>query len=307
MTCSHDCKCLQPVAEIINLDSFRWGAKVVSGSLYLPCYPPCCLPLAIGEENELNRKNRASWWVFLIVLLGLAPFAFSQQTVNLTLVDGGSNTMGGIYVGPYDATQNGQPVQIICDDFQHEVSAGESWSATVTSVSNLTNSTSGLVWSGHSAGGTDLFGSGYIGTTSFSTLQGYDAMAYLASEMLPLSGNKANATEVGYMAYAIWAIFDAGAVQTWLNNHGEGSIWGQVQSLAEGALKGTYTQSQFAGWEILTPMCSAPNSCPNGPPQEFFEYVPEGGSALMYLLLAGLSCFAAMFLSRRRRATSEVV
>ena len=34
--------------------------------------------------------------------------------------------------------------------------------------------------------------------------------------------------------------------------------------------------------------------------------VPEGGSALIYLLLAGISCFAAMFYSRRQNARADM-
>jgi len=33
--------------------------------------------------------------------------------------------------------------------------------------------------------------------------------------------------------------------------------------------------------------------------------VPEGGAAILYLLLAGLSCFGALFLSRRKARTAQ--
>ena len=92
------------------------------------------------------------------------------------------------------------------------------------------------------AGGSALFGA----NTLFTSLQGYYAMAYLASEMLPLSSNPANATQIGYMAYAIWAVFDASAVKAWLGANS--TAWAQVQLLAQNALNGTYTSGQFAGW-----------------------------------------------------------
>jgi len=266
----------------------------------------------------LSNRVRASWWVGAVAVLLLTPLAFSQNSVSITLDNGGPYSMGGLSVGPFNATQsvnNGpqQSVQIICDDFRHNVQRNESWTANITSVTSLTNATTGLAWSGYNAGGSALFGFGYKGNETFTALQGYLAMAYLASEMLPLSGNKGNATEVGYMAYAIWAIFDASAVKSWLNGHGAGNIWSQVQSLAEGALALAYnkniTQSQFAGWEILTPDCSKHGSCPLGTPQEFFEYVPvpEGGTAVMYLLLAGFACFGTMYFKSRRRHASGVV
>lgn len=230
-------------------------------------------------------------WAVLTALVCFAPFALGQ-TVNLTLVDGGPYTMDGIYVGPYNAIQNNQSTQIICDDFEHEVSPGQSWSATVTSVSSITNSTTGLRWSGDSAGGA------LLGGTNFNMLQGYDAMAYLATQML---GNK-NGTQVGYLAYAIWAVFDSSGVYNWLKANNDLGIWATVQGLAEGALKGTYASGQFAGWEILTPICPG-QGCSNGPPQEFFEFVPEGGSTLMYLLLTGMVCFGTvLFRSRLARS-----
>lgn len=246
----------------------------------------------------MSKRIRASWWVGVAALLLLSPLASSQTY--LTLQDGGNNgVVGGIYVGPYDATLSTGPgapgtnVQIICDDFEHEVSPGQSWYANVTSVSSITNSTTGLVWSGHTAGGSAL------GVGSFGLQQGYDAMAFLATQLMGTTDK----TMAGYLAYAIWAVFDAGAVHTWLNNHGAGSIWATVQSLAVGALNGTYSAGQFTGWEILTPIGGG-----NSPPQEFFMYVPEGGTALMYLLLAGFACFGTMFFkSRRRSAASEIV
>ena len=245
----------------------------------------------------MNKRVLAFSAATLMALLCLGSFAFGQS-VNLTLVDGGNYTMDGIYVGPYNATQNNQPVQIICDDFEHEVSPGQSWSATVTSVSSLTNSTTGLVWSGASAGGA------LLGGTTYSMVQGYYAMAFLDTEMLALSGNKANAAQIGYLAYAVWAVFDSGAVYTWLKNHNDLSAWSIVESLAQGALAGKYSAGQFAGWEILTPICPG-QGCSNGPPQEFFEFVPEGGSALMYLLLAGTVCFGTMWMRSRRMAGSN--
>jgi hypothetical protein len=250
-------------------------------------------------------SKRALWWVGVAALLLLSPLAFSQNTVQLTLDNGGPYTMDGVYVGPYNATQSvnngpGQNVQIICDDFEHEVNPNESWAANVTSVSNLPNGTGGLTWSNGTAGA----GLGFSGV---GVLQGYLAMAYLASEMLPLSGNPANAQQVGYMAYAIWAVFDAQAVENWLvNTYHDPNAWACVESLAQGALtlavKGDLSAAQFAGWEILTPNCSGA-SCP----QEFFEFVPEGGTALSYLLLAGFACFGTMYFKSRRRHASGVV
>jgi hypothetical protein len=123
-------------------------------------------------------------------------------------------------------------------------------------------------------------------------------MMYLSSEML---GNK-NATQVGYLAYAVWSIFDASAVYNWLVSHGDGAAWATVQSMAASALKGSYTIAQFAGWEIFTPnQCLSNCSGPGGLPQEFMEYVPEGGTAVGYLLVGLFSCLAAGVFRTRRQ------
>jgi hypothetical protein len=238
------------------------------------------------------KLSRTLWRAAILAMVCFAPFAFGQS-VNLTLDNGGSYTMDGIYVGPYNATQNyTQSVQVICDDFSHNVYAGESWTANVTNATALSTSLGSLLWGSSTAGGSMLGG-------TYSALQGYESMLYLAAEMLPLSSNPKNSTEVAYLSYAIWAIFDSTAVYNWLSQHNDLSAWAQVQSLAENALKGSYTTAEFAGWEILTPICTS------GCPQEYFEYVPEGGSALMYLLLAGVSCFGAMFFRKRRQSATS--
>ncbi len=226
-------------------------------------------------------------WLAVLSFLCAAPSAFGQT--NLYLNDAGNNVMDGVYVGPYNATIGGSAGQVICDDFLHDSNVGESWLANVTTLSNL----SGTRWDGQQAGSASLLGGTY------STLQGYEAMMFLASQML---GNKNN-TQVGYLGYAIWSIFDPSGVYNWLVSHGDKAAWASVQKLAAGALQGTYSIAQFSGWQIFTPTkCLANCSGYQNMPQEFFEYVPEGGAALGYLLLGLFSCVVAAFYRRRVEA-----
>lgn len=242
----------------------------------------------------MPRLNRVSLWMVALVMC-LAPLAFADGPVNLTLINGGPYTMDGVYVGPYNFTENNQPVQLICDDFKDDVYAGESWTANVTSFSSMNNNASGLMFAGQSSGSMSLLG------VAGNSVQGYEAMAYLAGQMLSLSGNPQNATQVGYLAYAIWAIFEGANVKSYLGNSG---IWSTVEALAAGALQyvenpGNHvTTASFAGWELVTPVCNPGVQCP----QEYLQFigVPEGGSALLYLLLAGVSCFGAMRFRLRR-------
>jgi len=119
----------------------------------------------------------------LIVMLAAAAVA-SADSVSLTLNNGGSDVMGGVYVGPYNFTNtgNGQSLQLICDDFKDEVYVGESWKATTTTVSSLNNVM-------------------FTGSTQ------YQEIAWLVGQM---DANLGNAQTVGDIQWAIWDIFDPG-------------------------------------------------------------------------------------------------
>jgi hypothetical protein len=43
----------------------------------------------------------------------------------------------------------------------------------------------------------------------------------------------------------------------------------------------------------------------DGLPQEMWIVTPEGGAAMMYLLLAGATCFGAMLFSSRNRMVNR--
>ena len=214
------------------------------------------------------------WWsVVALALLCFAPCAFAGSS--LTMTGAGNNVMGGVYVGPYYATVNDAAnTAVICDDFADDSYIGHSWNYTANSFSTLGSA----LWGGQT--------------------KNYDAAAWLTLQMLSLNGNPNNATQVGYLSYAIWSLFDTNALNG-LNSTqlaGVNSWLGQVPS--------NLTPGQFANFLILTPQgCTGgPGSCPG---QEFLDVpMPEGGSAAMYLILAGLSCFGAMRFRRRRQAAA---
>jgi hypothetical protein len=56
--------------------------------------------------------------------------------------------------------------------------------------------------------------------------------------------------------------------------------------------------SQFANLFLYVPIPGSQTGS-LGTPQEMWGNVPEGGAALLYLLLAGASCFGAMFFRSR--------
>jgi hypothetical protein len=57
--------------------------------------------------------------------------------VNLTGVNGVGNET--VDVDPYYGTINGNPATLVCDDFDHETYIGESWTATVSTLSDLSS------------------------------------------------------------------------------------------------------------------------------------------------------------------------
>ena len=216
----------------------------------------------------------------------MAPGAFGQGKVNITLTSPGSNVMNGVYVGPYNATVNGQSTQIICDDFLDDSYTGESWTANVTTLSNLT----GTKW-GSMTNATQL----------------YNEAAWLATQMLS-SKYSGNPTQVGYLAYAIWATFNPAAVEAWLGGP-LSPTWLAVKGWMTTAGLQSFTPGEFSNFFLYTPNLNFPITCNGGkcataPPQEFFGFlsVPEGGSALTYFLLTAIACFGAMILRAKERS-----
>jgi hypothetical protein len=218
-------------------------------------------------------KFTQKWWsAIAVALLCFAPSAFANS--NLTMTGAGNNVMDGVYVGPYYATVNGVANSpVICDDFADESYIGSSWSFTSNNFSTL---------------GSALWG---------NQTKNYEAAAWLTLQMLSLNGNSNNATQVGYLSFAIWSLFDKAA----LNGLTSSQLAGVNSWLSK--VPSNLTPGQFANFVLLTPQgcANGPGSCPG---QEFLMMVPEGGAAALYLLFAGLSCFGAMLLRRRRQAPS---
>ena len=212
------------------------------------------------------KSTQKCWGVVALALLCFAPCAFASSS--LTMTGAGSNVMGGVYVGPYYATVNGVAnTMVICDDFADDSVIGHSWNFTANNFSTL---------------GSALWG---------NQTKNYETAAWLTLQMLSLNSNPSNATQVGYLSFAIWSLFDKSALSG-LNSTqlaGVNSWLGKVPS--------NLTPGQFANFVLLTPQgcTNGPGSCPG---QEFFQVMPEGGSAAMYLLLAGLTCFGGMRLRR---------
>lgn len=236
----------------------------------------------------MMRTGRNLWLAMGALFLCFAPLALGQGQVNISLTSAGNNVMDGVYVGPYTATVNGQSTQIICDDFVDDSYVGESWTANVTTLANL----NGTKWGGM-ANATQL----------------YDEAAWLATQMLSPTYS-GNATQVGYLAYALWAVFQPSAVKSWLGANS--AAWLAVQSWLNSAAGQNFTPGEFANFFIYTPdlshsiTCNG-GPCPTTPPQEFFGFISaaEGGSTLIYLLLTTLACLGAIWLRSRQQIKAQ--
>lgn len=222
-------------------------------------------------------------WKFLLVAVAGTWFLASSaaaDTASMTLTGVGSNgAQDGIYIGPYVATINGVSTPVICDDFADDSYINESWTANVTTPSNL----AGTKWGGLS---------------NASTL--YDEAAWLTLQLLGTS-NKSTAAAI---QYAIWDLFDPTDVKSWLST--DPTFYSTVLSwVATAGSAQPLSAAQLADFLIYTPNTSYPitcngGTCANTPPQEFIVYTPEPST----LLLLGVGLGALCFLKRRERGLS---
>lgn len=237
-----------------------------------------------------------------MLLMGALP-AFAQTTTQMYF-DGGyqgnvwsGGPEGAVGTGFYDGSINGVQVGpgkaspgMICDDYYDNVSPGQHWTATAYQVSTLNASNIGNT----------LFGSasGWMTTFHITGVQGYSALAFLANQMFLLGvGNSGLQSSI---SQALWYITSAAI------GHGF-SINGldlQARVLVTAALAASNIPlSAYSNLMLYTQPFN-----PTGV-QEMWGLVmtvPEGGSALMYLVLTGLTCAGCFWQSRRRQASATL-
>lgn len=231
----------------------------------------------------------------LVLLAGLS--AFGQTDVSVTFTGGYTTTWGnsgGDYgAGIYSANVNGAPLPsgMICDDFNDEITSGETWTAKATQVSSLANgNVSGLLFGGNYAPGY-----GNIGVT------GYAEVATLVSMMFSGGSSYAGITGItqAELSSAIWDLTTTGGISG-LDSTALAlvaavkSAFGSNTSAAEAYL------AKLTNLWILTP---TPGGAPGEAQEMFVENlsVAEGGAALMYLMLAMLFCGGAFFMRNREQ------
>jgi len=130
--------------------------------------------------------------------------------------------MGGVYVGPYNITVNGQSEAVICDDALSVVYSDQSWIAKTSSISG---GLSQALWTGVTIGvGVD----GNRDAIHLKRKQEYLAVQYLAHLIM---NNLKNPIAVGEIQWAIWDLTDPGLINQSNNKKILGSEpWGNVSA-----------------------------------------------------------------------------
>lgn len=214
---------------------------------------------------------------FALGLTCLTIGAFAQVKMQLTGV-GQGNVMAGVYTSPYAGTVDGTPTTIICDDFADDSFLNESWLANVSTVASL-------------------------GVTKWgSNQQQYDAAAALSIQLLGTS----NATQMGYISYAIWDIFDNSGVQSWLGS--SNPIYTTAYNMAQTALSQTYAAGSFSNVFVYTAIPGTATGCGGAPcpvnsPQEFLVVRTAEPSAQALFAVYLSSLVGLIFLFRKRVAS----
>ena len=231
-----------------------------------------------------QRKNymhaRTTRWAIVIGLL--TSSTLWADSISVTITGTGGTVQNGVYVAPYylNVSGGGDPAQgvqsgsltVICDDYTHDVTLGESWTA---QINDLT--TSGLTQS------------------RFDSMPNaqrlYEEAGWLAMQTGLWGGTQQSASMVGEYNWAIWSLFDPSL-----------SIDTTAQGLVAQAQKYAPTDlSYYGNVRILTPVAHSDGTAWTDAtsPQEYITVVSAPEPSSIALLASGLAAFAFRF--RRKR------
>src|SRR5580704_1851378 len=210
----------------------------------------------------------------------LASAAFPQYTMNLTGV-GDAVVFDNVYVSPYVGTiQQGNTTlytgYMICDDFVTDSFLNTPWNAAATTAALGNGKFQGETYT--------------IGKTTYNSQQMYDAVAYLATNLVNgLSG--LNSQQQTDYSFAIWDIMDPS-----LNINPYGNALNLIsQAFAAGAVDAANVDVFTANPDVNI---SQEFLVVNGP-----KVVRAAESSSVVLLAANLlAVLALFFVLRRRRA-----
>lgn len=199
-------------------------------------------------------------------MLLLAGSAFADS-ITLQVTGVGGQSLGNVFVAPYmghlstnGGVSYGPTFDIICDDYNHDISLGDSWTVDVTPLS-----------------------SGNLGNTRFANDDGagiYSELVWLADQMNFQSSPNNNAD----LQWAMWSLTttDPSLSLSGLPSADQTEI-GNLASLAKGHTMGV----DLSGWEVITPTAGA-GSPKSGFGQEYLAYTPVPEPSTFVLLGTGI-------------------
>lgn len=87
----------------------------------------------------MSHKRVLILGLLVVTVLAFASSAMADGAPVTIVFNGGyAFASGGYGIPPYQGTMNGVSEQFFCVDFKHDIVAGQSWKATVTSLTNAT-------------------------------------------------------------------------------------------------------------------------------------------------------------------------
>ena len=195
--------------------------------------------IAPGISFAAFCQSRRNWVATIFFMAALWPTVpATANLVDVTYNSPGAQTQGGVYVGPYNFTVDGQYTKLVCDDFVDEIWGGEKFKANVYNFSDVSH-------------------------TKFAGQAEDDLLAYEQAAWIYEQG-LLNPNQWGDIHYALWAVFNPTPVQTSSGWTPGAATW------LEAAQHQTFTAIEFNGISIYTPtQLSGP-----GAPQEFFGGAP---------------------------------
>jgi len=256
--------------------------------------------------------------VSLVAAIVLARPGFAQQqqvTITFTNpVNAPNNTDGGVYVGLYQGTINNgtttTPAYFVCDDFLHDISANQYWTANA-GVTKPVSSTAEFSWSTNGSlnvTNQDLIGwvtgkgNGTLGYADYD-LQGlsqqqlYGMVTYLAQQIFADPTNSKG--QWGNLSFAIWSITDSAWAACEPNCTQGQAQWGKFSSAYNSTVQSDIYSALTASLSGLYGSLNVYTPVPTGAGQEFLS-TPEP-SAVVLLACGTLALALAPLVTKLRR------
>ncbi len=216
------------------------------------------------------RKNI----VILGLLLAAAFFAAAPALADTMQYLGPvnpSSQIDGYYTGLYRAEYNNTPINVVCDDFDTDIQANQSWTTGGNQKFNGANITNSYLL-------------GLNGGQQFTQTQDYNMAEYLAAKIFQ------NPSDIGGtwndLSVAIWSINSSSA--TGLSEYNTSN----VQNLLLDAYNNMNTSTP--GFTVYDPSISSQ------PGQEFLSYQPISTPEPSTALLVGLGLIGFALLRSRK-------